>query len=79
MFYHITRKGKESKNMTFYAAEAIWSELEEDGKYHIKSNVACFVNYDAAKAYLEQSERCADLGGHRYKFGKIYEVVEVTE
>ena len=50
--------------MTFYAAEAIWSELEEDGKYHIKSNVACFVNFEAAQAYLKQSERCADLGGH---------------
>ena len=63
--------------MTIYAAEAIWSELEEDGKYHIKSNVACFAHCEAAKAYLDKAERQAQVSGHRYKFGKIYEILAV--
>ena len=57
-----------------YTAEIVWSVLEDDGKWHLRTEVELYSNYEDALHWTNEKERViTTFDDMRFKFSKIRE------
>lgn len=57
-----------------YIAEIVWSVLEDDGKWHLRTEVELYSTYEDALYWTNEKERViTTFDDMRFKFSKIRE------
>lgn len=64
---------------TIYVTETVYSELGTDDKFHIKTRIHAFGDFEEAKTFADDEEASfKGLTTLRLKFVKVHEITEVS-